>query len=342
MTTDNIYSLFRLNEQSATPKYRQIINCITKAVREGTLRKDYLLPSINDFSYELNLSRSTVQRVYGHLKKIGILESFPGKGYTINCPELVTPSVFLLFDNLSRDNKLIYEALVTTLGEQASIEFNVYNNDFNLFKRLLRNRKKEYHYFVIVPHLLERDKQLADIVNELPEGSLILLDKFIGDVKGPYGAIYENYEKDIYMALKNVLLIISKYQKLNLVLPSSTYYPEEIVKGLQLFCKEFAFEYQIVYNLVEKDIYSGELYITQVEEDLLVLLSKIKKTSFQVGRDIGIISYNEAPWKEFLLEGITTISTDFRMMGEIAANMILQKEKIVQEVPFTLTLRNSI
>src|SRR4051794_25948492 len=129
MTTDNIYSLVHLDEQAATPKFQQIINCITNAVQEGILPKDYLLPSINDFSYELNLSRSTVQRIFGHLKKTGVIDSFPGKGYFINCPasEIYT-KVFLLFDNLSEHNKLIYETLITTLGKQASIDFYIYNN----------------------------------------------------------------------------------------------------------------------------------------------------------------------------------------------------------------------
>jgi len=61
-----------------------------------------------------------------------------------------------------------------------------------------------------------------------------------------------------------------------------------------------------------------------------------------VGKDIGIISYNETPWKRFILEGITTISTDFKKMGEMAAHMVLNNENKKLEMPFTLTLRSSI
>ena len=74
----------------------------------------------------------------------------------------------------------------------------------------------------------------------------------------------------------------------------------------------------------------------------MILLEKIRETRLEPGRSIGIISYNETPWKGFILNGITTISTDFRKMGEMAANMVLSNDKKMLEVPFTLTLRNSL
>jgi len=79
-----------------------------------------------------------------------------------------------------------------------------------------------------------------------------------------------------------------------------------------------------------------------MEDDLVVLLEKIEATHLAVGKNIGIISYNETPWKRFILDGITTISTDFKKMGEMAAQMVLNNEKNKLEVPFTLKLRNSV
>jgi DNA-binding transcriptional regulator YhcF (GntR family) len=343
MTTNNIYTLVHFEEHSATPKYLQIINCIVKAVQEGALPKDYLLPSINDFSYELNLSRSTVQRIYQHLKETGVIESFPGKGFFINRSELaIITKVFLLFDNLSAHNKIIYDAFVTTLGKQASIDFYIYNNDFSLFKKLLQNRKEDYHHYVIIPPLHEGSENATDIINELPDGKLILLDKLIAGMKGQYGAAYENFEKNVYTALKEALPHLLNYKMLKIILPSYTYFSEEILSGLQLFCKEFTFDCKVVHKLEEEDINVGEVYISLMEDDLVVLLSKMKRTSFQVGKDVGIISYNETPLMEFIGNGITTMSADFKKLGEMAANMILENEKAHLEVPFTLTMRNSV
>lgn len=57
---------------------------------------------------------------------------------------------------------------------------------------------------------------------------------------------------------------------------------------------------------------------------------------------MGIISYNETPLKKIILEGITTISTDFQLMGKQTAQLILENAKEHIEVPFYLTLRASL
>lgn len=343
MSSENIYRLIHFDEYSATPKYLQLTHCVVKAVQEGKLQKDYVLPSINDLSYELDLGRNTIEKAYRHLKKLGVVNSFPGKGYFISRSEFEqVTKVFLLFNKLSAHKKIIYDAFVATLGEQAAIDFYIYNNDFGLFKKLLQNRKDDYHYYVIIPHFMEGGEQAAGIINELPEGKLILLDKLIAGVKGEYGAVYENFEKDISRALKGALPHLTKYQTLKIIFPSYTYYPEEILKGFQSFCQEFAFDYKVVHKLQHESIGAGDVYINLMEDDLVVLLEKIQSTLLQVGKDVGIISYNETPWKKFILDGITTMSTDFKKMGEMAANMILQQKRAHWEVPFTLTIRNSI
>jgi DNA-binding LacI/PurR family transcriptional regulator len=61
-----------------------------------------------------------------------------------------------------------------------------------------------------------------------------------------------------------------------------------------------------------------------------------------VGEDVGVISYNEIPLKKFILNGITTISTDFQQMGERAAQLILENSKAHIEIPFSITLRASL
>jgi DNA-binding LacI/PurR family transcriptional regulator len=97
-----------------------------------------------------------------------------------------------------------------------------------------------------------------------------------------------------------------------------------------------------VHDIREEEIKNGEVYINLMEDDLVVLLEKVRQTKLEPGKNVGIISYNETPWKRFILEGITTISTDFKKMGAIAAEMVLSNEKKRVEVPFTLTLRNSL
>jgi DNA-binding LacI/PurR family transcriptional regulator len=62
----------------------------------------------------------------------------------------------------------------------------------------------------------------------------------------------------------------------------------------------------------------------------------------KAGEDVGIISYNETPIKKIILNGITTISTNFEEMGKMAARLILENRREHLEVPFKLTIRNSL
>ena len=60
-----------------------------------------------------------------------------------------------------------------------------------------------------------------------------------------------------------------------------------------------------------------------MEDDLVLLIEKIIETKLEVGKQVGVIAYNETPLKRIILNGINTISTDFHLMGEKAAQLIL-------------------
>ena len=73
--------------------------------------------------------------------------------------------------------------------------------------------------------------------------------------------------------------------------------------------------------------------------DLVNLVRQIRESTFTLGKDIGIISYNETPLKDLL--GITVISTDFSAMGETAAYMIRKNQLEKVKNVFKYIERNS-
>ena len=343
MTSDNIYRVIKIDEQSITPKYLQLANSVLRAIEQQALGKGYMLPSINDLSYELEISRDTAEKAYRHLKQLEVIGSVPGKGYFIAKTDFKQAiKVFLIFNKLSAHKKIIYDSFAKTLGEQAAIDFYIYNNDFALFRKLLQNSKDDYTHYVIIPHFMEGGEKAAEIINEFATGNLILLDKIIPGISKEYSAVYENFEKDIFEALQFALPQLEKYQTLKIIFPSYSYFPGEILKGFRSFCSEYAFDYKEVHKIANEPINEGEVYINLMEDDLVVLLEKIQATKLKVGKDIGIISYNETPWKKFILDGITTMSTDFKRMGEQAASIVLSNSREQFEVPFHITLRPSI
>lgn len=339
----NLYQLIQLDERSVTPKYLQLAHSVIFAVETGKIGRDYLLPSINELSYELDISRDTAEKAYKYLKQVGVIGSVPGKGYFINKTDIRSRiKVFLLFNKLSAHKKIIYDAFVAKLGEETVIDFYIYNNDFALFKKILQSRREHYTHHVIIPHFLEGGDNVAELLDQIIEGKLILLDKRITGLKREFGAVYENFENDIYQALTEALPELGKYETLKIIFPSYTYFPEDILKGFQTFCQQYAFNHSIVRDIADEKIKPGEVYINLMEDDLVTLLSKVTNSDLELGKNIGIISYNETPWKQFIMDGITTISTDFKTMGEMAADMVLNNDSSFRAVPFTLTMRASL
>ena len=78
------------------------------------------------------------------------------------------------------------------------------------------------------------------------------------------------------------------------------------------------------------------------DRDLVDLLKQAEKQDFTPGQDFGIISYNDTPLKEILAGGITTLSTDFKLMGQTMATLIKKKTIETIENPWRLNVRKSL
>ncbi|RZK35756.1 MAG: GntR family transcriptional regulator [Pedobacter sp.] len=343
MKPEDLIAHISVDEYSSTPKYKQLTNAILSAIASGKLKKNSLLPSINELSFQLEISRDTAEKGYRHLRKLGVVESVPGKGYFIvNTDFARTLKICLLFNKLSTHKKIIYDSFVKAIGDQAVIDFYIYNNDFALFKKLLISKKNDYSHFVIIPHFNEGGDNAPDIINTIPKEKLIILDKLLPGVTGEYGAVYENFSQDIYAALEQALSKLSNYHTLKIIFPKDSYFPKEILTGFYRFCQQYAFSHKVIHNIKEEEINVGEVYINLMEDDLVILIERLIALQLKIGKDVGVISYNETPLKRIILDGVTTISTDFKQLGEQAANLILENKTDKIEVPFYLNLRNSL
>lgn len=337
------FDLIHIDEYSATPKYLQLTNAILTAIDAGKISKDDVLPSINELSFELEISRDTAEKGYKYLKKIGVIGSVPGKGYYIANTQVGHKlRICLFFNKLSAHKKIIYDSFVSALGENAVIDLYIYNNDFHLFKKLLLRKMDNYSHYVIIPHFLEGGENAHEIINTIPKEKLVLLDKQVPGVTGEYAAVYENFEKDIYGALEQAIEYLSKYDTLKLIFPEKSYFPKEIVQGFERFAQQYAFSYSIVSDIRSEPVREGEVFINLMEDDMVTLIERIISQKLEVGKKVGVISYNETPLKKIILDGITTISTDFHAMGTLAAQLILENAHRHLEVPFYFTHRPSL
>src|SRR6516225_6855549 len=98
MMQENIYKIIAIDEHSITPKYMQLVNSILKGIEDKKILKNDILPSINELSYEMEISRDTGEKAYKYLKNLGIVHSVPGKGYFIGQTDFKKRvKIFLLF-----------------------------------------------------------------------------------------------------------------------------------------------------------------------------------------------------------------------------------------------------
>lgn len=343
MKLTGAYKYISIDEYSATPKYIQLTNSILAAIEGGHILKDDILPSICDISTELEISRDTVEKAYRNLKNMGVLTSIPGRGfYILDTAFKQNLKVCLLFNKLSVYKKIVYDSFLTALGPGAATDLFIYNNDSSIFRKLLEDKIDRYSHFVIIPHFIEGKEHAYEVINTIPKQKLILLDKRIAGLKGAYAGVYEDFENDIYKSLEEACPSLTKYHTLKLLFPANSYYPKEIVKGFSRFCQHYAFSYQVINEVSDIQINPGEAYINLVEDDLVILIEKIQLSNLRIGAQVGIISYNEAPIKRVILNGITTISTDFAKMGSLAADLILRNAQEHLDVPFHFILRDSL
>jgi DNA-binding transcriptional regulator YhcF (GntR family) len=339
----NYLKIVKLDEYSITPKYLQICNAVLKGISEGKIEKDDVLPSINDFSIALDVSRNTIERAYKELRKFNVIQSVTGKGYFISDTNFNQQiKVLLLFNKLSSHKKIIYDAFANTMGNKAAIDFYIYNNDFLFFKKLLTEKAHDYAKIVIIPHFIDGTDNVVTLINKLPKEKLVLMDKLVKGVSGEFAAVYEDFENDIFYALEQLAIPLKKYHTIKIIFPENSYYSKSILDGYLNFCQTFGFESEVVHDLYNETLQAGTAYINLMEDDLVNLVEKLVSGPLIIGCDIGVISYNETPIKKIILNGITTISTDFGMMGSAAAGLILQNSTEHLKIPFRVILRASL
>jgi DNA-binding transcriptional regulator YhcF (GntR family) len=336
--------LAEIDADSPIPKYQQIVDAVSNSIKRGNLKRGQRLMSINEFSDEFLVSRVTVEKAYGILKEQGIITSTAGKGYYINKTDIdVQIKVLLIFNKISNYKKDIYTAFLKTLGTKASVDLKIHHFNPQILKSLVENQINDYDYFVIMPHFYDNETEAIETINSIPAEKLLLLDKKIPGFQHKCGAVYQDFENDIINALYDALPLLHKYLHLVMVHSQIVPSPPEKITGFKKFCMQNRISNRVIHEINEETVVSkGNAYIVTEDTDLANLIKNCLRSKLKVGSDIGIISYNETPLKEILLDGITVISTDHARMGSTAARLLLSNSCEQVKNPFELIKRASL
>ncbi len=345
-----ILNCIDITKSSRVPIYQQIVDSIINNISNGNIELNQKLPSINMISEDFYLSRDTVEKAYNVLKKRKIIESIPRRGnYVARTDTSHKLKVLFLINKLSSYKMKIYNSFLSKIGINSKVDLVIYHCDELIFLNTLRNNMLSYDYFVIMPHFKTDKLQHASFtaetfkaINSIPKEKLLVLDNIMPPFSPDIAAVYQEFDTDIYEALHKGIYKISKYKKVILIYPERSIYPfpKRILHGFKKFCIENSVNYEILEEVFdEMEFKQGDLFIVIEESDLVNLINQLRKKELILGED-GVISYNDTPLKA--LFGIAVMSTDFKIMGETAAHMILNSEKGRVKVPFNFIDRNSI
>ena len=336
-----------LDISDKAPIYKQLVEQFEEAIRSGKLKPGEQVASMNDFASQMGISKETVKKTYGILREKGLLIPQQGKGFYVAETYLDSkPRVLVLFDKLSIYKEVLYNSLADALGEQADITILTHNQNLELFTYYLDTYLDKFDYYVISPHfpLDEKTQQAAvKLISRVPNRKLIMVDHWMQNYQGNYGAVYQDFENDVYEGLKQGLDKLKSTSCLKVVTLPSSLYGKMVTKGVDRFVKEFNIPVSYSDSVVD-EILPNETYLilsSQLESGLAAFARKVKEQNMEVGKDVFVISYNEFDLNEVVLNGLTTISTDFKQMGRTAAQMIIEKKSWKEHCDFKMTRRST-
>ena len=323
-------------------KYMQLVEHINSQIENDQLKINDRLPSLNQLTEQLGMSKETVLKGLNYLSEKGIIEAEYRKGYYVKKKAQYHPyRICLILDKMNVLRDRIYQSFLEKIKDQADVDVYFHHHNFKVFEKLIEENLNNYTHFVLVTFFRE---SASEILNRIPPQKRIILDFDVKGLKGDYTCIYQDYKSDIEDSLTELLPQLKKYSRLVLISPPEAFHSKPIVEGFQKFSKAHDKDYKVYKTVDESSFKKGDAYITfsRYDQDDVTIIKLARKNKWKLGKDIGLISYNDTAVKEVLENGITVISTDFNKMGEEAAKAILNKEPVTMRDPAKVILRNSL
>ncbi len=326
---------FQIDPLSNQLKFQQLIDAVIDAISRNLLQVGDILPSVNQLIKECSLSRDTVFKAYAELKNRGIIESVPNKGYFV---AKATTKVFLFLDTFKAYKEVLYGSFLDNLPENFSVDLHFHHYNIDIFEKIITESIGKYTKYIVMNF---DHGQVPEIIKQIPPSKLLVIDWQVHTVPEA-SSIYQDFGQSLYDSLESQIQLIQKYQRFTYLYPEFTYHPVESITYFEKFCNDHAMPYQVLKNSKKLDVKTGDLYLMVSDRTLSRFLDQCAERNLIIGKDAGVISYNETPMKKYVKDGISVISTDFELMGKKAAEFVTSSEPIHLQIPTQLKVRASI
>lgn len=316
-----------------------IVAGVLTAIGNGTVSKGDPLPSVNKLIQKTGVARMTVVKALNLLKERGIIVAEDKVGYYVRDVNVQRElKVFLFLTGFYSYHEVLYNSIVEGVSDTGiTIDLYFHHCNIKTFRSVLQENLGAYGLYVItgfdhpqVETLLSRvpQKKLLQILRPpvLPECSYVSQDFCFG--------LKKSLEKLIYR--------LTRYEEFVLIFPTQVNHPQEIKDAFTGFCTENQVTYRVENKLSRNLVSHGRAFWVIEDSDLISLIRIGEEMGFHLGKEIGVISYNETPMKEIIRNGITVVSADFLKMGKTIARFIANPVSTTVVYHPEVIVRNSL
>jgi DNA-binding transcriptional regulator YhcF (GntR family) len=312
-----------------------IVEGILDAIEGNAISKDTALPSVNKMIQMLGVARMTVVKALNELKERGVIVSEDKVGYFVNDVNVTRKLKVLLFlTSFASYHEILYNHIIEDIND-SNITIDLYFHHCNpqIVKSVLNENLGNYGLYIIS---VFESPILKSILSGIPSRKLLQI------IRPPLfeniSSIHQDFHIGLKKSLDNLKPNMLKYDKFILIFSEKYGHPQAIRTSFVEFCAENNIFSQIESKISRELLMKGTAFWIIEDNDLIALIKMGEDAGFQIGNEIGILSYNDTPVKEYIRNGITTVSVDFATMGqsisEYIKNPVYTHEVFVPELIF--------
>ena len=320
--------------QQAT-KVTQLADTLSQAISRKEFLEGDSLPSINQLSAHYGVSRDTGFKAFLDLRERGLIDSTPGKGYYVTSQ---VTNVLLLLDQYTPFKEALYNSFVKRLPINYKVDLLFHQYNERLFNTIIRESVGKYNKYIVMNF---DNEKFSTALNKINPARLLLLD-FGKFEKSKYFYICQDFDESFYQALLTLEDKMHKYRHIVFLFSKGLKHPQSSKEYFIRFCEEQGFSYEIQEDIENLVVQKGAAYIAIKQQDVVKVVKQGRLEGLKCGKDFGLLAYNDIPSYEVIDEGITSLTIDWEMMGNEAANFVLNDASVQKYLPTGVRLRKSL
>jgi DNA-binding transcriptional regulator YhcF (GntR family) len=324
-----------INFGQQTTKVLQLADSISQAISLNEYRGGDSLPSINQLSAKYQVSRDTVFKAFLDLRERGLIDSTPGKGYYV--VNHLT-NVLLLLDQYTPFKEALYNSFTKHLPLSYKVDLLFHQYNERLFNTIIRESVGKYNKYVVMNF---DNEKFSSALSKIPYNRLLLLDFGKFD-KSQYSYICQDFDEGFYHALLSLKETLGKYRKLVMLFPKGLKHPKSSLEYFRKFCSQENLLCEVLEDVENLKVQKYTAYLAIKQQDVVRVIKGGRKAGLACGTDFGLLAYNDIPSYEVIDNGITSLSIDWEMMGDEAANFVVNNTSVQEFLPTKVILRKSL